>query len=962
LEHSTSHRMSDWELQRSEILRQVAVKLTPMCEVSARRKIRLETHRRIAQRAALRLESMITMAPYRVPGSAVSSTDSTLGYAKVARVMACVMGDRDAPTVFAFVNEHGDLIDTISLLAFHSRVPRPGDRDAGPRPHSHAERQALEQLAERKATDASRLHAFVRTHRPHLVVLAAAGEACLPFLRDIEHAVKLELADTVVTLVDAEVGRVYMNSDAARRDFPDRSPAVRQAISLARRAQDPLAEISSLWTEELSGSGTRLTDVSGNLLLSLRLHPLQGEVPSELLAAHCRRVLIDVTNQVGCDINQVVVRPWLLPLLSNVCGLGIRKATAILDKIRGSGHGIITNRRQLKQFVGNVVYKNAAGFIRLRYDELGNRSQRDDEDEDEDEDDEVEDEEADDDDDEEAGLDEDEDVAMTADAKAAKAAAKAEKKAAAALLRKQERQAKRDAQMARPTFFDATRIHPDNYGWAFRVVVDALDYTELPPNLSLESPSPSVMRLLGQLIKQLRAPGKLGELDRLVMQAFAIELETEGKGKNLTVLNAIVTELKSPFRDSVRRPWTPLSPIDQFYAVSGESEATCRVGLPVECSVVRTARGIAVTRLGSGVRGVLRIDAISEDQRYPDAADHDARDRFLASLLPVGSAVTCRILRIQYGEGEVELTAKKSIVAARRRDERFARQLEELEELAIGAFEDCFDSASYFNHSSQPERDLIQARQKDQATQALKQRYLPRTITHPAFRNCSSAEAIEDLGTRDVGECIIRPSTQGVDHLTLSWRFTDEQVLHVDIQESQKSTPQALGKVLRIAGVSTPFEDLDHILDGYVGTLNRYIHDLVNSDKFLHGNAIDVDQILRTRKQQEPSKMHYAFWMDANKPGTVCVSYLKHVNVRTENVSVSMNGFHFRGKPQPSPAHLAAALKKMCVEQDQQAAAAAVQAQAAAQQAAADAAARARIPYGHHQPPHYAVRRYSCGA
>ncbi len=162
--------------------------------------------------------------------------------------------------------------------------------------------------------------------------------------------------------------------------------------------------------------------------------------------------------------------------------------------------------------------------------------------------------------------------------------------------------------------------------------------------------------------------------------------------------------------------------------------------------------------------------------------------------------------------------------------------------------------------------------------------------------------------------------------------------------------------MLRIAGVPTPFEDLDHVLDGYVGTLNRYIHDLVNSEKFLHGNAIDVDQILRTRKQQEPSKMHYAFWMDASKPGTVCVSYLKHANVRTENVSVSMNGFHFRGKPQPSPAHLAAALKKMCVEQDQQAAAAAVQAQAAAQQAAADAAARARVPYGHHQPPHYAVR------
>jgi hypothetical protein len=105
-------------------------------------------------------------------------------------------------------------------------------------------------------------------------------------VHDVSQSVKLESTDTLVTLVDPEIGRVYMNSEQAVREifrpqrhgaamhytfcfslyilfssafyqvreFSDRSATARQCIALARRLQDPLAAISGLWSEQQSGT------------------------------------------------------------------------------------------------------------------------------------------------------------------------------------------------------------------------------------------------------------------------------------------------------------------------------------------------------------------------------------------------------------------------------------------------------------------------------------------------------------------------------------------------------------------------------------------------------------------------------------------------------------------------------------------------------------------------------------
>ena len=82
----------------------------------------------------------------------------------------------------------------------------------------------------------------------------------------------------------------------------------------------------------------------------------------------------------------------------------------------------------------------------------------------------------------------------------------------------------------------------------------------------------------------------------------------------------------------------------------------------------------------------------------------------------------------------------------------------------------CF-SPTRRRRPAEEERALLRREEEAQRAEADKYRYLPRTVLHPLFRNCSGADASAHLAARSVGECVVRPSTRGVDHLTVTWKF-----------------------------------------------------------------------------------------------------------------------------------------------------------------------------------------------
>lgn len=81
--------------------------------------------------------------------------------------------------------------------------------------------------------------------------------------------------------------------------------------------------------------------------------------------------------------------------------------------------------------------------------------------------------------------------------------------------------------------------------------------------------------------------------------------------------------------------------------------------------------------------------------------------------------------------------------------------------------------------------------------------YIKRVIVHPAFHNISYAEAEKCMVNMDQGEVIIRPSSKGADHLTITWKVAERIYQHIDIREEGKANAFSLGKHFFTACVFT---------------------------------------------------------------------------------------------------------------------------------------------------------------
>ncbi len=150
---------------------------------------------------------------------------------------------------------------------------------------------------------------------------------------------KLMLTKMVVSEAGASV---YSASELAANEFPDLDVSIRGAVSIARRLQDPLAELVKIDPKAI-GVGQYQHDVS------------QSQLSKTL-----DDVVEDCVNAVGVDLNSASVA-----LLTRVSGLNKTMANNIVS-FRDS-EGRFTNRKQLKKVarLGPKAFEQAAGFLRI---------------------------------------------------------------------------------------------------------------------------------------------------------------------------------------------------------------------------------------------------------------------------------------------------------------------------------------------------------------------------------------------------------------------------------------------------------------------------------------------------------------------------------------------------------------------------------------------------------------------
>src|SRR5690606_33149756 len=157
--------------------------------------------------------------------------------------------------------------------------------------------------------------------------------------------VEAGMKEMIVTPVNEAGASVYSASDIARDEFPDLDLTVRGAISIARRLQDPLAELVKIDPKAI-GVGQ-----------------YQHDVHQPLLVRKLGEVVESCVNHVGVDLNTASA-----PLLSYVAGIGEGLAKKIVK--HREERGVFANRKQLLDVggLGPKTFEQAAGFLRVRGD------------------------------------------------------------------------------------------------------------------------------------------------------------------------------------------------------------------------------------------------------------------------------------------------------------------------------------------------------------------------------------------------------------------------------------------------------------------------------------------------------------------------------------------------------------------------------------------------------------------
>lgn len=744
-----------------------------------------------------KLQNWLKVAPYRCNIFCDDEEDWSLS--KGIRVMGLSFPQDETQISYAcIVAQDGDCTDFLKLPYLLKRR------------NSTKESDRL-----MKETELLSIRNFIATKKPHVIAIAGESRDALMIQFEINEIImKLHNEENFpaikVEICDNDLTKIYANGNRAISEFRDYSSQLKQAISIARRLQDPLIEFSQLCNTD-------------DEILSLKYHSLQDQLPQDELLENIHTEFINVINQIGVNVNMVAQKYYAENLLQFVCGLGPRKAQALIKIVRKQTDQKLENRAQLVTICNlePKVFINCAGFIKIDADNsIDNKG-------------------------------------------------------------------------AYVEVLDGSRIHPESYEWARKIAVDALELEE-DPNKAI--------------IKILQTPEKLKDLD---LDSFIDLLQRQGYGDKKMTMYDICAELSCMYRD-LRRSYVSPNAEQLFYMLTKETPETLHVGRlivakvlgishkkpqgeqmenmrPVrndetgfwqcpfcfkndflELSEVWThfdttcpgrATGVKI-RLENGLTGYIHIKNLS------DKTVTNPRERVCAN-----QPIHCRIMRIDVEKFGIECTSRSKDLADKDNEWK--------------APKDPF----YDMEGEEKEKKLEEEVRKSK----LRQAYIKRIIGHPFFKNIDFADAERLMSDKNPGEIIIRPSSKGPNHLTITWKMADEVIQHIDVIEEGKANDFLTGAKLRIG--SDEFEDLDDIFVRHINPMIGFVNEILSFKYYkprVGGNKDRADEVLKMQKRENPNGIPYIISAARQYPGNFLLSYLPRNQCRHEYFSIIPEGMKFR--------------------------------------------------------------------
>jgi len=194
-----------------------------------------------------------------------------------------------------------------------------------------------------------------------------------------------------------------------------------------------------------------------------------------------------------------------------------------------------------------------------------------------------------------------------------------------------------------------------------------------------------------------------------------------------------------------------------------------------------------------------------------------------------------------------------------------------------------------------PEEDLENIAYKNTEEQTQNQnrtQIQKRKIQHQRFQNISSKQAETNLKNEDIGEFYFRPSYKGTDHLTLTWKFYDENIVHIDILETMKAIGANIGAQLKIG--EEVYDNLQEIVERYIVPCNRLLREVTQHQKFIKcSNYEELKKAVETEKAQDQQRIPYHFAILPKYPQYVILCYIPKKDIQREFIKVKPRGYFF---------------------------------------------------------------------
>ncbi|KAJ2899507.1 hypothetical protein MKZ38_003001 [Zalerion maritima] len=441
---------------------------------------------------------------------------------------------------------------------------------------------------------------------------------------------------------------------------------------------------------------------------------------------------------------------------------------------------------------------------------------------------------------------------------------------------------------------DNTRVHPEDYELGRKMAADALELYDEDVKVETDEHGPAA------IVRMLFRNEDQEKVNDLVLEEYAEQLEQKFQQRKRATLETIRAELLVPYEE-LRNAFT--KPDDEFIfqMFTGETKESLRDQIILPAIVRLVKDDYALVKIDCGLEGRVGSNDVAHRHTVKDA-------------LQVGQTVRGVITKVDRKEFSFEMSLREESI---RRAERAQHG----------------DKPYNAWDAKQEDQDRDSMQVKDKMTGRAQ-----RVIKHPLFKSFNKTQAEEFLGQAPNGDAIIRPSSLGNDHITVTWKVYNGVFQHLDVLELEKENEFSVGKKLRVG--SQIYSDLDELIVDHVKAMSKKVEEMMRNDKWhdksksevgmfcmslSHLANPDYNQVLAAYNYclaeswlssycaANPNRSNYRFCIDPKHPGYFFLLFKASKNANTSHwmVRVIPQGYEMMKNKYPDMKALCNGFKLM---------------------------------------------------